>query len=219
MLPVLDSQTATCFARGLLAALGNMKKALGYAVLVLTVTACVPMRMTYFKPSGNGKVFAGPCGGTPSTLQVQLPHGVRSGVDVVRSADQSLMATVAFYAPKGTSIRLVSGVMIVVDGVSGRRYELAPPTVRQQCRTESKSSACERNVPPTTPMEGATIGDGSLFGLGKADRGLFYHIDIPFVAKNLAIMPPEIEINGTLVRMNQINFNEQTSTEWAALCQ
>lgn len=72
---------------------------------------------------------------------------------------------------------------------------------------------------PTTPMEGATIKDGSLFGASKSDRGLFYRVDVPSSAKALVVTPPDIEIDGALVEMKQIAFTERTTTEWTALCQ
>ena len=69
------------------------------------------------------------------------------------------------------------------------------------------------------PWRGATIKDGSLFGLSKADRGLFYHVEVPSSANELAITPPDIEINGALVQVNKVTFKEQTSTRWTGLCQ
>lgn len=187
--------------------------------VALMTIACVPMRMTYFEPTGDGQVVAAPCGGSPRTLRIKLPHGVLADVDVIRRTDENLSAAVRYYVPDGASVRLVSGVMTVADAASGSRQELIPSAVRQQCGTSPEDYGCERNVPPTTSMDGATIKDGSLFGLSKSDRGLFYDVDVAFTAKVLAITPPDIEINGAVVHMKEIAFNEQTTTKWTGLCQ
>jgi hypothetical protein len=197
-----------------------MKRNLVCAGMALLATACVPISMTYFRPTGDGQVILGyPCGGSPDTLRIKLPHGVSADISVMRMPGESLRAAVSYYIPTGTSVRLVSGTMTVVDTVSASRQELTPASVRQQCGTGPEDYGCERNVPPTTPMDGATVKDGSLFGLGKSDRGLFYDVDVPFAAEALAITPPDIEINGVLVHMNEVAFNERTTTEWTGICQ
>lgn len=197
-----------------------MKRNLVCAGVALLATACVPMSMTYFKPTGDGKVVLGyPCGGSPDTLRIKLPHGVSAAISVQRMSPGSLSAALSYYVPTDTSVRLVSGTMTVVDTESGNRQELIPPSVRQQCGTGPNDYGCERNVPPTTPMDGATVKDGSLFGLGRSNRGLFYHVDVPFAATAIAITPPDIEINGVRVHMSEIAFNERTTTEWTGICQ
>jgi hypothetical protein len=197
-----------------------MKRNLVCAGAALLVTACVPIRMTYFKPTGDGQVVLGyPCGGSHDTLRIKLPRGVWADISVMRISGESLHAAVSYYVPADASVRLVSGTMTVVDTVAGSRHELTPPSVRQQCGTGPKDYGCERNVPPTTPMDGATVKDGSLFGLGKSDRGMFYDVDVPFAATALAITPPAIEINGVPVQINEIAFNEGTTTEWTGICQ
>jgi hypothetical protein len=195
-----------------------MRNVVLLSLLLLSLAGCLPIRETYYRPSGMGSAQAGACGSGPAdTMAVKLPGAVSLYVRAEQIPGGSVNVSFYYLVPQGSTIRLATDSVAVTDEDSHETARYLIQSVRQQCGTGASDYGCIKDVRPTAPMDGATIKDGSLFGMGTSARSMSFELQTDRNWRAFSVRPPDVEINGIARSLTGVKFVRTTGIVWAAV--
>jgi hypothetical protein len=106
-------------------------KSLRAVFLVASLSACVPMQETYYRPSGAGsRRMDTPCDGVPSTMDFSVAAGINANVNAYVSTSGSFEGIITFDGVESASLRRAPDTVVVVDTSTESSPRKIPVTVK-----------------------------------------------------------------------------------------
>jgi len=158
------------------------------------------------------------CHQTQSGTEQNLAGGVILLSNIESKSAGNVVATLAYFVPQNSVMRLISGVTVVADPNTDARQALRAKYLTEQCDPGRSFASCVVHVPLTTRIPGATSREGSLT-LGHPSKAVFFLLDIPaMLESDFQIHPPEMEINGLILKPPHLSVRRKSDGTWSVDC-
>lgn len=177
------------------------------------LTSCAFLPVTYYEPQGEGIRDYRGCGGGPhDVLTLPLTSGVQSEVQAkLNVSDKTTDISIGFIIPETHSVRLASGIFLMVDL---EKKILASLYADYTYHVEQDESAQYGIVSVKNPITDKMIGHtGQRFSIfGNYDMHKMFYVtfrDLKQLPDRFTVIYPELSVDGVLVEKVSGSFTKR----------